>query len=159
MAQNIPTFRFYRTGEIIDHKGFKGNRGVLVANGTVYQTIERDINRYVATPYGTFKLSMEYSPTKTRNDHPRKQFRVIGHNVPGEHGGVANIAIHDAKYPEALEGCIAPGKMMIPGGVEQSFIALEELFTICGGFQVKAEAAILEVTLKPWNGIGDYPLE
>ena len=156
---NLPVFRFYRTGEVIEHGGFTGHRGVLEAGGTVYPTIERDINRYVAVPGGIFKLSMEYSPTKKRNNEARKQFRVIGHNVIGDHGGLANILIHDAEYPGALTGCIAPGKMMIPGGIGQSMIALEELFNLCGGFQEKAEAAILKVTQKPWDGIGDYPLE
>lgn len=156
--ENLPVFKFYRTGEVVEHGSFKGHRGVLEANGTVYWTIERDINVFVSVPGGRFTLSMEYSPTKKRNDQPRRQFRVIGHNVPGDHGGIANIAIHDAKYPEALEGCIAPGKQMIPGGIGQSAIALEELFKACGGFEVKAEAAILLVTIKPWDGIGDYPL-
>lgn len=157
--QNLPVFRFYRTGEVVEHNGNIGHRGILEANGTIYFTIERNINRYVATPGGTFTLKMEYSPTKKRKGKPRRQFRVMGHGVPGEHGGLANIAIHDADYPEELEGCIAPGKLLIAGGVGQSDIALEELFNVCGGFQEKEEAAYLKVTIKPWDGIGDYPLE
>ena len=156
---NIPKFTFYRTGEIVEHGGVKGNRGILIANGTVYFTVERDIEKFVDIPIGTYTLKMEYSPTKKVKTNiypfvkgielPRKQFRIMGHNVMGEHGGLANLLIHQGQYPGGLEGCIGPGKMTIPGGVDKSSLAMEELFNACGGFQVKENAAILEVIYKP----------
>lgn len=166
---NIPKFIFYRTNEVVKHGGVKGNRGILQVNGTLYFTIERDIERFVEIPTGTYTLKMEYSPTRTVPTNiypfingvqlPRRQFRIMGHNVRGEHGGLANLLIHQGQYPGGLTGCIAPGKMMIPGGVDQSSIAMTELFNACGGFQEKANAAILEVVMKPifQNPIGSYP--
>ena len=157
--ENIPKFVFYRTYEVIEHGGVKGNRGILIANGAVYFTIERDIDRYVEIPIGTYTLKMEFSPTKTIGEEARKQFRIMGHNVPAERGGLANLLIHQGQYPGTLEGCIAPGKMMIPGGVDKSSLAMTELFNACGGFQAKEKAAILEVTTKPfsYDPIGAYP--
>lgn len=156
---DVPKFVFYRTHEVVEHNGFKGNRGILQVNGTVYFTVEREIPRYVYVPLGTYTLKMEDSPTKMRGDDPRKQFRIMGHNVPSERGGLANLLIHDGNYPGALEGCIAPGKQQISGGVGQSVLAMDELFNACGGFEPKEEAAILEVTSKPifQDPIGTYP--
>lgn len=156
---DIPKFVFYRTNEVVEHNGFKGNRGILLVNGTLYFTVEREIPRYVYIPLGNYTLKMEDSPTKKRGDLPRKQFRIMGHNVVGDHGGVANLLIHDGNYPGALEGCIAPGKAKISGGVGQTVLAMDELFNACGGFEPKEEAAILEVTSKPivQDPIGTYP--
>jgi hypothetical protein len=156
---NAPTFVFYRTYEVVEHRGFKGNRGILRVNGTLYFTIEREILKYVHIPLGTYTLNMESSATKTRGDAPRRQFRIMGHNVPGERGGLANLLIHDNNYPGQNTGCISPGKMQIIGGVGESRIAMGELFNACGGFQVKEDAAILEVAPKPifQDPTGTYP--
>jgi hypothetical protein len=156
---NIPKFIFYRTYEVVTHGDFKGNRGILMVNGTLYFTIEREIPRYVYIPLGTYTLKMEDSPTKKRGDEARQQFRIMGHDVQSERGGLANLLIHDGKYPGGLEGCIAPGKLVIPGGVDKSRVAMTELFNVCGGFRVKEEAAILEVVTKPifQDPIGTYP--
>jgi Family of unknown function (DUF5675) len=157
---NIPKFVFYRTNEVVEHGDFKGNRGILQVNGTLYFTVEREIARYVHIPLGTYTLKMESSPTKKRDDVPRQQFRIMGHNVPAERGGLANLLIHDGNYPGGLEGCIAPGKSQIPGGVGQSRIAMDELFNACGGgFQPKDDAAILDVVSKPiiQDPTGTYP--
>ncbi len=156
----IPKFTFYRTYEVVEHNKIKGNRGILQVGGTLYFTIERDIERYVDIPIGSYTLKMENSPTKTLNGVPRKQFRIMGHNVQAEKGGLANLLIHQGQYPGGLLGCIAPGKMMIAGGIDQSSIAINELFNACGGFQVKEEAATFEVIAKPffYNPIGANPL-
>lgn len=161
MAENLPIFKFYRTFEVVEHNRVKGNRGILQVNGRLYFTIERDIDRYVDIPIGTYKLKMEYSPTKKIGNESRKQFRIKGHNVPAENGGLANLLIHQGKYPGGLKGCIAPGKMMISGGIDQSDLAMEELFNVCGGFEEKEEAAILEVLTKPfvYDPIGTYPTQ
>ena len=128
-------------------------------NGTLYFTIERNIDRYVDIPIGTYPLKMENSPTKKVDGQTRKQFRIKGHNVPAEKGGLANLLIHQGQYPGTLEGCIAPGKILISGGIDQSGQAMTELFNACGGFQEKEEAAVLEVLTKPifQNPIGTYP--
>ncbi len=158
---DIPTFVFYRTNEVVEHGGFKGNRGILLVNGALYFTVEREIPRYVYIPLGTYTLKMEDSPTKTRGEDkvPRKQFRIMGHNVQAKRGGLANLLIHDGNYPGALEGCIAPGKAQISGGVGQTVLAMDELFNACGGFEPKEEAAVLEVVLKPipQDPTGTYP--
>lgn len=142
-------FLFYRTFETIQHNGARGNRGILLVNDKVYFTIERDVEKYVDIPIGTYSLKMELSPTKTINGAARRQFRIMGHTVIGEHGGLANLLIHQGKYPGGLQGCIAPGKLMIPGGVDQSGLAMEELFNVCGGFTEKENAAVLKVVPQP----------
>ena len=157
---NIPKFTFYRTYETTEHNKVKGNRGILLVKGTLCFTIERDIEHYVNVPIGSYTLKMEYSPTKTINGQPRKQFRIKGHQVPAQGGGLANILIHQGQYPGGLLGCIAPGKMLIAGGIDQSALAMTELFNACGGFQEKEEAATFEVIAKPvfYDPIGVNPL-
>jgi hypothetical protein len=161
MAQdNLPTFVFYRTGEIIyRNNAVSGHRGVLIAGGRLYFTIERDVDTYVKIPAGVFTLKMEDSPTKKINDSPRKQFRIKGHNVPREEGGLANLLVHQGRYPHTLKGCIAPGKTKIEGGIDQSSTAMQELFDICGKFKPGKEAAVLQVIYKPvfWDPIGVMP--
>lgn len=139
--ETIPTFYFYRTNETVIHKGVTGNRGILEAGGTKYFTIERDIKSHVNIPYGTYQLNMEISTKHA----PRRQFRIMNHSVHNKSGVYAALLIHVGSFPGDLEGCIGPGKVLHSGGVAQSAIAMEELFKLCGGFQVKANAAILEV--------------
>lgn len=44
------------------------------------------------------------------------------------------IYIHPANYPDQLDGCIAPGESLIPGGVGRSAAAMESLFLALGGW-------------------------
>ncbi len=142
-TENIPKFFFYRTNEIVERNKVKGNRGILEVNGIYYYTIERDTSRYVHIPFGTYKLKMEISPTKNR-----RQFRINEHNVHNRDGVYAALLIHTGSFPDELLGCIGPGKIMLPNGVGQSAIAMDELFMACGGFNIKDVAAILEVVPK-----------
>jgi Family of unknown function (DUF5675) len=160
--ETIPKFYFYRTNETVKHNGVIGNRGILEAGGNLYFTIERDIIKHVNIEFGTYPLSMEISPSHA----PRRQFRIENHNVYNNSGVYAALLIHVGNYPDDLTGCIGPGKSKLTDGVNQSGEAMEELFKFCGGFQVKKNAAILEVVpqfaydLKKLKGtfIGDLSL-
>lgn len=142
--EKIPTFRFYRTGDTVTRNGVIGNRGILEAGGKEYQTIERDIDRYVNIPFGRFPLDMEISP----NVGGRKQFRIMNHDIQNKDKVYAALLIHAGSYPDELTGCIAPGRKTNDKGVEESRLAMDELFSLCGGFQTKSGAAILEVVPK-----------
>lgn len=157
---SLPTFIFRRTGEIIkQNKVVVGHRGTLIANGQVYFTVERDIDEYVFIPAGIYTLKMEFSPTKKDSSgNSRKQFRIMGHNVQRQVGGLANLLVHRGASPTTLEGCIAPGKSTTASGIDGSDEAIAELFDYCGGFEDNKNAAYLSVTTIPvFNPIGINP--
>ena len=107
-----------------------------MAGDVPYHTIER-AGGYVTLPNGVFHCTMERQPEKKN----RPIFRVqttgeYGHNILNDRGKLAGILIHPSNYPHDIVGCIAPGKVMLPNGVNHSKKALEEIFQYCGGFVV-----------------------
>ncbi len=149
-----PIFIFYRTGEVIKSGNeVIGNLGILSVSGTQYFTVERKIPEYVHIPLGLYTLKMEYSANYQVNGEPRKQFRIMGHNVVREAGGLANLLIHQGSSPSGLTGCIGPGKSKTTTGISQSGEAIEELIAACGGFQIQETAASLSVVSGPQTNV------
>jgi len=115
-----------------------GERGFLVVGNVSLYAIERikigEIN-CVRLPKGVFRCTM------TETKKVGKGFWIegsgeYGHNIPmpGHHEQKAAFMIHAANYPHELEGCVAPGRDYLPNGVSESWKALQEIFTYCGGW-------------------------
>jgi hypothetical protein len=144
--EETPTLYLIRTAVLISSNE-PGNaaiaeRGFLVAGAVTYHSLERR-GGYVTLPAGEFEIEMELSPTKKWNGKPRRQFRVLNHNVYNNKGNLAAILMHPGKYPQDVTGCIAPGKSELKNGVGYSSSALEEIFTFCGGFGVGKRALLV----------------
>jgi hypothetical protein len=145
--ENLKTLYLFRTGQLItssdSDKSAIGVRGVLVAGEATYHTIERGGN-YVTLPIGEYEIKMEESPTKWEGKNPRRQFRVLGHNVySAEHGRLAALLMHTGNYPHQIVGCIAPGKSYLSNGVGESRQAMQEIFNYCGGFGIGKKALLV----------------
>ena len=92
---------------------------------------------------GTYTIKMEISPTyKTR-----RQFRVLDHKKKTLKGEPAAILIHAGNYPGDVEGCIAPGTITLSDGVDNSNLAMEQIFQKFGGFK-EGEEGTLVITTK-----------
>ncbi len=120
-----------RTGGAVTHNGKKGEISELDVEGNRFCAVARREGFNTLEP-GTYGVRMELSPTHKGY----RQFRVTGHNKRNRNGDIAPILIHTGNYPEDAQGCIAPGLLLIPGGVDQSRPALEKIFTLFGGFKV-----------------------
>ncbi|MEM7135798.1 MAG: DUF5675 family protein [Myxococcota bacterium] len=129
-AKRTHRIRLVRTGQAcnsVDAKGKKatGRRGKLTVGGKPFYTIER-ADGYVSLPNGT------YNCKTGRRGSNQKPCIQISHNVRNNRGDRAGIVIHAAKKPHHLQGCIAPGKVKMASGIDQSHKALKEIFEALG---------------------------
>jgi hypothetical protein len=138
MAEILPEIFLFRTGVVISSQNGAekaiGERGILMVGDVPYHTIERR-GGYVTLPEGVFTCTMERQKKKKN----RPIFRVdtageYGHRVWTQRGSLAGILIHPSKYPHDIVGCIAPGKIQTHNGIDESKMAMEEIFQYCGGF-------------------------
>ncbi len=153
-VSTIPVTMMYltRTGERFACTNKNGKvawakRGLLTVGSTSYFTIERV--GVVSLPRGTFECVMEQQHNEDGSEK-RKVFRPraegpMGHHLKGGSGGPAAILIHVANVPQQLTGCIAPGKLKTPDGVDESVAALKEIFAACGGFE---DGKVVKLTVR-----------
>lgn len=129
----MSTITLSRTGQIVKEGGKSGEISMMNVDGCGFVALERR-DGFVTLDEGSYTIKMELSPEhKDQDGKPRKQFRVYGHN---KLGGRASILVHAAAVPGHLEGCIGPGLRSTPNGVAQSTEAMENIFSIFGGFKV-----------------------
>jgi len=134
----LPTVYLVRTGVQIgvknpaDSKTAMGERGVMLVGNIYLDTIERR-GGYWVLPKGLYMCSM-YETTKIGKGFYIQATGEYGHNCKLKSGGAVEFMIHAANYPYQVEGCIAPGKVVVEKGVEQSTAAMQEIFTFCGGW-------------------------
>jgi len=127
----MSTITLKRTGRLVSHSGATGEISRMTVEGVDFWAVERRDN-YITLDEGTYTVQMELSPTYK----DRRQFRVLDHNKRNNKGEIAPILIHVGNYPRDVMGCIAPGYLVIPGGVDKSRLAIEKIFSLFGGFQV-----------------------
>lgn len=139
----MSTITLQRTGQMVKHSGATGEISKMIVDGVAFWAVERR-DGYIALDDGTYTVRMELSPTFKG----RRQFRVLDHQKRNKNGEIAPILIHTGNYPNDVQGCIAPGYLLIVGGVDKSNLAMEKIFTLFGGFQ-EGRAGELVVTNNP----------
>ncbi len=137
----VTTLYLTRTGERCAATNKVGKialakRGILQAGALQFFTIERIGT--VSLRRGIYECVMEQQHNSDGSEK-RKVFRPradgpLGHHLKSSTGGPAAILIHPANTPHQLTGCIAPGRIKTPDGVDQSIAALKAIFDACGGF-------------------------
>jgi hypothetical protein len=135
----------------ISHAGV----GTLTVGGTVFDTIERLDGYVFLDPGRTYLCRMEISP----NHKGRRQIRPVGHGKQSEGSrrrGMAEAAIliHPGAYPYHFEGCIGVGEAT-QSGLKNSKKKLDDLFALCGGFEVGKEVMLsVEGNPPDWRAKG-----
>lgn len=108
-----------------------------------YRTVEQwKIKGQSAIPYGDYQLAYIMSPGRKRHT-----LRLL--NVPGFQG----ILIHPGNTEKDTEGCILPGKTLLPNnaGVGQSRDAVSELENIIVPQMIENNTCIWRITKETTN--------
>jgi hypothetical protein len=126
----MATINLKRTGSMVTHARATGEISRLTVEDVLFWAVERR-DGYISLDEGTYTVKMETSPTHKG----RRQFRVLDHNKVNKNGETAPILIHAGNYPGDVQGCIAPGFILLKDGVDQSRLAMEKIFSLFGGFQ------------------------
>lgn len=88
---------------------------VTVGSDFICYSMERTA---VQIPVGVYSGCKRYSPHLARE--------VVGIDVPGR----TDIEMHNANYPEQLDGCIALGSAVDNGVLDNSIEALEKVLSL-----------------------------
>lgn len=104
-----------------------------------YRDLKKEAKVYgkTAIPYGTYRVTVTWSPSKKRN-LPRL------HDVPAFEG----ILIHRGNTAADSEGCIIVGENRIKGGVVNSTATEARLVALLSAIQGDGEPITIEVRRK-----------
>lgn len=103
---------------------------------------EPKVPRETCIPVGIYEVVVTHSP----RFHAMMPLLL---DVPG----FAGVRIHAGNTPADTDGCILPGRVRVPDGVQQSLPAYNQLFGKLQLAVLKGERITLDVRLSPHEGV------
>lgn len=139
-ATALPVLTLTRGTDTFSYNGATGRKGTLEIKGQTFVSMER-MDGYVCLKPGSYDAILERKGDQTSG----AEAIFVYHNIYTAAGKKAEIFIHAARYPQHLEGCIAPGRSSDAKGVLQSAEALNDIFALIAGKWVRWTKLRLEV--------------